>query len=221
MEGPGHQGRVHRGDQADQDVGDDDDDDDDDDNDKSPDQDVRERDEDVEGGLHVAQELLRSVTWSAREPAKVGVAGGDGDQLPVVVHADAAGQRLQPSDQVFSLPLKISAGCLPACQVESTEGESPSGGSPQPWVELSQQIWHRGETPPVTGASHGKRNFWIVLKDTNSRVCKSCWTNHHVISKASNLFVRIVMRAIIMRITDHINVSWPHIGCLERPWIVV
>ena len=49
----------------------DDDDDDDDDDERSPDQDVGEGDEDVEGGLHVAQELLGSVTGSAREPAKI------------------------------------------------------------------------------------------------------------------------------------------------------
>ena len=153
MEGSGNQGRVHRGDEADQDVG--------------------EGDQDVEGSLHVAEELLGGVAGSAGEAAKVGVAGGNGDQLPVVVHADAAGQGLQPPDQISSLLLKISAGRLPARQVEPTEGESPSGGSPQPRVELSQQVWHCREAPPVPGTSHGKRNLGIVLKNPHSRVCKS------------------------------------------------
>ena len=167
MESSGHQRGVHRGDEADEDVG--------------------EGDEDVEGGLHVAQELLRSVARSAREPAKIRVAGGDGDQLPVVVHADAAGQGLQPPDEIPSLLLEVSAGRLPAGQVEPTEGEGASGGSPQPRVELPQQVWHRRDTPPVPGASHGKGNLGVVLKDPHSRVCQSCWTNHHIVSQTRHL----------------------------------
>ena len=145
MKGSSHQGGVHRGDEADQDVG--------------------QGDQDVQGRLHVAKELIRGVTWSARESTQVRVAGGDGDQLPVLVHVDRVGQGLQPPHQVLSLVCKIVAGGLPAPQVEPTEGESASGGSPQPRVELSQQVWHRRETPPVPGSSHGERNLRVVLKD--------------------------------------------------------
>ena len=98
VESSSHQGGIHRGDDADQDVG--------------------EGDQDVEGGLHVPEELLGGVAGSAGEPAEVRVPGSDGDQLPVVVHADAAGQGLQPSDEIPSLIRKISAGRLPASQVE-------------------------------------------------------------------------------------------------------
>ena len=120
VESSSHQGGIHRGDDADQDVG--------------------EGDQDVEGGLHVPEELLGGVAGSAGEPAEVRVAGSDGDQLPVVVHADAAGQGLQPSDEIPSLIPKISAGRLPASQVE----HSTNNGSTIP---ASQVKPAQGESP--------------------------------------------------------------------------
>ena len=120
VESSSHQGGVHRGDDADQDVG--------------------EGDQDVEGGLHVPEELLGGVTGSAGEPAEVRVPGSDGDQLPVVVHADAAGQGLQPADEIPSLIRKISAGRLPASQVE----HSTNNGSTIP---ASQVKPAQGESP--------------------------------------------------------------------------
>ena len=107
VKGSSHQGGVHGGDEADQDVG--------------------QGDQDVQGSLHVAQELIRGVSLSARESTQVRVAGGDGDQLPVVVHADATGQGLQPPDKIPSLLLEVSAGRLPASQVQPAQGESTFG----------------------------------------------------------------------------------------------
>ena len=167
MKGSSHQGGVHGGDEADQDVG--------------------QGDQDVQGSLHVAKELIRGVTWSARESTQVRVAGGDGDQLPVLVHVDRVGQGLQPPDQVLSLICKIVAGGLPACQVEPAEGERALGGSLQRRVELPQQVRHRCEAPPISCSSHSKGDFGIVLENTHCRVCKSCRADHHVVTKAGYL----------------------------------
>ena len=167
MKGSSHQGGVHGGDEADQDVG--------------------QGDQDVQGSLHVAKELLRGVSLSARESTQVRVAGGDGDQFPVLVHVDRVGQGLQPPHQVLSLVCKIVAGGLPACQVEPAEGERALGGSLQRWVELPQQVRHRCEAPPISCSSHSKGDFGIVLENTHCRVCKSCRADHHVVTKAGYL----------------------------------
>ena len=167
MKGSSNQGGVHGGDEADQDVG--------------------QGDQDVQGRLHVAKELIRGVPWSARESTQVRVAGGDGDQLPVLVHVDRVGQGLQPPHQVLSLVCKIVAGGLPARQVEPAEGERARGGSLQRRVELPQQVRHRCEAPPISCTSHGKRDFGIVLENTHSRVCKSCRADHYVVTKAGYL----------------------------------
>ena len=167
MKGSSHQGGVHRGDEADQDVG--------------------QGDQDVQGSLHVAQELIRGVSWSARESTQVRVAGGDGDQLPVLVHVDRGGQGLQPPHQVLSLVCKIVTGGFPAGQVEPAEGERALGGSLQRRVELPQQVRHRCEAPPISSSSHGKGDLGIVLENTHSRVCKSCRADHHVVTKAGYL----------------------------------
>ena len=176
MKGSSHQGGVHGGDEADQDVG--------------------QGDQDVQGSLHVAKELIRGVSWSTRESTQVRVAGGDGDQLPVLVHVDRGGQGLQPPDQVLSLVCKVVAGGLPASQVEPAEGERARGGSLQRRVELPQQVRHRCEAPPISGASHGKGDFGIVLENTNSRVCKSCRADHYVVTKAGYLKDKDMMDSV-------------------------
>ena len=167
MKGSSHQGGVHGGDEADQDVG--------------------QGDQDVQGSLHVAKELIRGVSWSTRESTQVRVAGGDGDQLPVLVHVDRGGQGLQPPHQVLSLVCKIVTGGFPAGQVEPAEGERARGGSLQRRVELPQQVRHCCEAPPISGASHGKGDLGIVLENAHSRVCKSCRADHHVVTKAGYL----------------------------------